>query len=100
MAMFLIKNLLGRFRNLFNLAILDAVFVISGKDPGSRITKSWINQKCLIKQFKVVADKYRNRRRCFGLRLNLIAGIYNTEHSELEKLIVYIKPWIPGPCPG
>ena len=63
-------------RNLFNLAILDAVFVIPGKDPGSRITKSWINQKCLIKRLKVVADKYRNRGRCFGLRPNLIAGIY------------------------
>jgi len=65
-----------RFRNLFNLAILDAVFVIPGKAPGSRITKSWINQKCLIKRFKVVADKYRNRRRRFGLRHNFIAGIY------------------------
>ena len=63
-------------RNLFKLAILDAVFVIPGKDPGSRIAKSWINQKCLIKRFKVVAGKYRNRRRRFGLRLNLIAGIY------------------------
>ena len=61
---------------LVNLAILDAVFFIPGKAPGFRITKSWINQKCLIKRFKVVVDKYRNRGRCFGLRPNLIAGIY------------------------
>lgn len=33
----------------------------------------------MIKRFKIVADKYRNRRRRFGLRFNLIAGIYNFE---------------------
>ncbi len=32
-----------------------------------------------IKIFKIVADKYRNRRKRFGLRFNLIAGIYNYE---------------------
>jgi DDE superfamily endonuclease len=30
-----------------------------------------------IKIFKIVADKYRNRRKRFGLRLNLIAAISN-----------------------
>lgn len=30
-----------------------------------------------LKRFKIIADKYRNRRRRFGLRFNLIAGIYN-----------------------
>ena len=29
-----------------------------------------------IKIFKIVADKYRSRRKGFGLRFNLIAGIY------------------------
>lgn len=33
----------------------------------------------MIKRFKVVADRYRNRRKRFGLRFNLIAGIYNYE---------------------
>ncbi len=33
----------------------------------------------MIKRFKIVADKYRNRRKRFGLRFNLIAGIYNWE---------------------
>ena len=32
-----------------------------------------------IKRFKVTADKYRNRRKRFGLRFNLIAGVYNDE---------------------
>jgi len=32
-----------------------------------------------IKRFRIIADKYRNRRRRFGLRFNLIAGIYNYE---------------------
>ncbi len=33
----------------------------------------------MLKRFKIVADKYRNRRKRFGLRFNLIAGIYNYE---------------------
>lgn len=32
-----------------------------------------------LKRFKIIADKYRNRRKRFGLRFNLIAGIYNFE---------------------
>lgn len=32
-----------------------------------------------IKRFKIVADRYRNRRKRFCLRFNLIAGIYNWE---------------------
>ena len=32
-----------------------------------------------LKRFKVIAERYRNRRRRFGLRFNLIAGIYNYE---------------------
>jgi DDE superfamily endonuclease len=33
----------------------------------------------MIKRFKIIADRYRNRRKRFGLRFNLIAGIYNFE---------------------
>jgi len=33
----------------------------------------------MLKRFKIIADKYRNRHRRFGLRFNLIAGIYNYE---------------------
>jgi hypothetical protein len=32
-----------------------------------------------LKRFKVISERYRNRRRRFGLRFNLIAGIYNWE---------------------
>src|SRR3990167_6678212 len=32
-----------------------------------------------IKRFKIVADKYRNRRKRFGLRFNLISAICNFE---------------------
>ena len=33
----------------------------------------------ILKRFKIIEDKYRNRRKRFGLRFNLIAGIYNYE---------------------
>ncbi len=33
----------------------------------------------MIKRFKIVSDKYRNRRKRFGLRFNLISAIYNME---------------------
>jgi hypothetical protein len=32
-----------------------------------------------VKRFKIVSDRYRNRRKRFGLRFSLIAGIYNFE---------------------
>jgi hypothetical protein len=32
-----------------------------------------------IKRFRILAEKYRNRRKRFGLRFNLIAGICNFE---------------------
>ena len=32
-----------------------------------------------LKRFKIIADRYRNRRKRFGLRFNIIAGIYNYE---------------------
>jgi hypothetical protein len=33
----------------------------------------------MLKRFKIIADRYRNRRKRLGLRFNLIAGIYNLE---------------------
>lgn len=32
-----------------------------------------------LKRFRIIAEKYRNRRKRFGLRFNLIAGIYNLQ---------------------
>jgi len=34
-----------------------------------------------VKIFRIVAEKYRNRRKKFGLRFNLIAAIYNLNLS-------------------
>lgn len=33
----------------------------------------------MLKRFKIISDRYRNRRKRFGLRFNLIAAIYNLE---------------------
>jgi IS5 family transposase len=33
----------------------------------------------MLKRFKIISDRYRNRRKRFGLRFNLIAGLYNFE---------------------
>lgn len=32
-----------------------------------------------VKRFRILREKYRNRRKRFGLRFNLIAGIHNFE---------------------
>jgi|GEM_PF-4257297 len=33
----------------------------------------------LLKRFKIISDRYRNRRKRFSLRFNLIAAIHNFE---------------------
>lgn len=33
----------------------------------------------VLKRFKIIADRYRNRRKRFSLRFNLISAIYNFE---------------------
>ena len=35
----------------------------------------------LLKRFKIISERYRNRRKRFALRFSLIAGIYNLELS-------------------
>lgn len=37
------------------------------------------NVFAILKRFKIISCKYRNRRKRFGLRFNLIAGFYNHE---------------------
>jgi len=39
------------------------------------------NAICFIKRFKIVSERYRNRRKRFGLRFTLLAGICNSELS-------------------
>jgi hypothetical protein len=42
---------------------------------GSRVLVENVIRR--LKIFKVIAERYRNRRKRFGLRLNLIAALYN-----------------------
>ena len=35
-----------------------------------------------LKRFKILQGRYRNRRKRFGLRFNLIAAIYNLQHTK------------------
>ena len=44
---------------------------------GDRVTNE--NVIGLLKRFKIISDRYRNRRKRFGLRFNLISSIYNFE---------------------
>jgi hypothetical protein len=44
-----------------------------------------------IKRFKILSDKYRNRRKRFGLRFNLIAAIYNLELEEKQSKLLQKK---------
>jgi transposase len=37
------------------------------------------NILCRLKVFRILSERYRNRRKRFGLRFNLIAAIYNLE---------------------
>lgn len=37
------------------------------------------NVIAMVKRFKIIQDRYRNRRKRFGLRFNLISGLYNFE---------------------
>ena len=39
---------------------------------------------CRIKRFKIVSERYRNRRKRFALRLNLICGIVNFDRFGLS----------------
>lgn len=41
-----------------------------------------------LKVFRILSSRYRNRRRRFGLRFNLIAGIYNYELLSSSKQVI------------
>lgn len=47
-----------------------------------RIIIEQVNRR--LKNFRILSERYRNRRRRFGLRFNLIAGIYNYELNLSE----------------
>jgi hypothetical protein len=41
-----------------------------------------------LKRFRILSDRYRCRRKRFGLRLNLIAGLYNWEIDNSGPVLV------------
>ena len=41
---------------------------------------------CRIKRFKIISERYRNRRKRFALRLNLICGIVNFDRFGSKDL--------------
>ncbi|SPR16503.1 IS5 family transposase ISOt6 [Orientia tsutsugamushi] len=49
----------------------------------------------MLKRFKIIADKYRNRCKRFGLRFNLISAIYNFElpNQFRKRSIFSCKPF-------
>ena len=51
------------------------------KNHKKLLSKRVVNENVIgsLRRFKIIADKYRNRRKRLGLRFNLIAGIYNLE---------------------
>jgi len=54
------------------------------KSENRRISRERIlieNVNAKIKVFKIMANKYRNRRKRHNLRTNLICGIINFEHG-------------------
>ena len=56
----------------------------AGKAENRRISSERMvveNVNAKIKVFKITANKYRNRRRRFGLRMSLICGIINFENA-------------------
>jgi hypothetical protein len=55
--------------------------VNNGKKNREISSERVVNENVIgsLKRFKIVSDRYRNRRKRFGLRFNLIAGIHNFE---------------------
>jgi hypothetical protein len=51
------------------------------KDNQKIFSERVLNENVIgsLKRFKIISDRYRNRRKRFGLRFNLIVGIHNYE---------------------
>lgn len=49
-----------------------------------RVIVEHVNRR--LKIFRILSERYRNRRKRFGLRFNLIAGLYNHELMTINKL--------------
>jgi len=45
-----------------------------------------------LKIWRILLERYRNRRKRFGLRFNLIAGLYNYELALKNKSTLEVAP--------
>ncbi|WNZ00430.1 putative transposase for insertion sequence element IS702 (plasmid) [Sulfurospirillum sp. 'SP'] len=61
------------FRNFFTKKLLNLT------PPLTRIAVEHVNAR--IKTFKILGEKYRNRRKRFGLRFNLICALVNFDRG-------------------
>ena len=71
------KNSLTPFRRKKNQSLTKEQKLFNKELSSKRILVENVIRS--VKIFKIVADKYRNRRKRFGLRFSLISGIYNYE---------------------
>jgi hypothetical protein len=59
-----------------------------------QLAREWVVieqvNRCL-KIFRILAERYRNRRRCFGLRCNLTAALYNFERSQFASVGQFVR---------
>ncbi|WP_105629023.1 IS5 family transposase [Spiroplasma poulsonii] len=60
------KNPLNKEQKQYNRLVSKKIIIIE-------------NIFAILKKFKIITEKYRNRRKRFGLRFNLIASIYNLQ---------------------
>lgn len=55
---------------------------IRDKKSNQQLAKTRVvgeNVHCKLKVFRILSERYKNRRKRFGLRFNFIAGLYNYE---------------------
>jgi hypothetical protein len=57
--------------------LTEVQLIYNHRVSSSRITVEHIIRE--LKVFRILSERYRNRRKRFGLRVNLIAAIYNYE---------------------
>ena len=72
---------LYEYRSGYNKRDAEMQAEIAVKNEESREKERVLNENVIgsLKRFKIIADRYRNRRKRFALRFNLIAGIYSLE---------------------
>lgn len=55
-----------------------------------RVIAEHVNRR--LKIWRILSERYRNRRKRFGLRFNLIAGVYNYELALKNKSTLEVAP--------